>query len=65
MDVRLAFSVFDRPSPTLLGLDTQRDLGMVLDTVKGVAYSYRLQKEIPSRLLPSGHLALDLRPAVE
>ena len=60
--IRFSFSVFDRPSPTLLGMDTQRELGIVIDSEAGTVWSRRFASYLPTVRLRSGHLALDLRP---
>ncbi|CAK0882620.1 unnamed protein product [Prorocentrum cordatum] len=52
--------VLDRPSPILLGVDMLKKFGLVIDYERNTVYSRRLKKEIPTRVLASGHLALDL-----
>ena len=53
-------TVRNRETPLLLGADTLRRFGMVVDYAHNQVYSYRLGKEIPVVTLPSGHLAIHL-----
>ena len=53
-------TVANGATPILLGVDTLRKLGLVIDFAFDRAYSYTLQKMIPVQCLPSGHLAARL-----
>ena len=50
-------------TPILLGLDTIRKYGIVLDYYHDTIYSHVLGHNIPSVVLPSGHLGLALLPS--
>ena len=56
-------TVANEATPILLGVDTLRKLGLVIDFAFDRAYSYTLQKMIPAECLPSGHLAVRLAAA--
>ena len=56
-------TVANEATPILLGVDTLRKLGLVIDYAHDRAYSYTLQKMIPVQCLPSGHLAVRLTAA--
>lgn len=56
-------TVANEATPVLLGVDTLRKLGLVIDYAHDRAYSYTLQKMIPVVCLPSGHLAVRLGAA--
>lgn len=60
--VTMSFAVFDRPSPILLGLDIIRALGVEIDFKNGRVFSPEHNIVFPTVILPSGHLAWDLRP---
>ena len=56
-------TVANDATPVLLGVDTLRKFGLVIDYAHDRAYSYTLQKMIPVQCLPSGHLAVRLAAA--
>ena len=56
-------TVANEATPILLGVDTLRKLGLVIDYAHDRAYSYTLQKMSPVHCLPSGHLAVRLAAA--
>ena len=56
-------TVANEATPILLGVDTLRKFGLVIDYAHDRVYSYSLQKMIPVLSLPSGHLAVRLSPA--
>ena len=47
-------------TPILLGLDTLREFGLVINTDSAHCYSTKLRCRVPVTVLPSGHLALAL-----
>ena len=53
-------TVSNRDTPLLLGADTLRRFGLVVDYAHNRVYSHRLQREIAVVILPSGHLAINL-----
>ena len=53
-------TVSNKDTPLLLGADTLRRFGLVVDYAHNKVYSYKLGKEIPVVTLPSGHLAIHL-----
>ena len=50
-------------TPILLGLDMLREFGLVINADSANCYSTKLRCRIPVTVLPSGHLALVLRPS--
>ena len=56
-------SVVNDHTPILLGLDTLRRYGIVVDYYTDRVYSHVLERLIPSVRLPSGHLGVDLTRA--
>ncbi|CAK0911874.1 unnamed protein product [Prorocentrum cordatum] len=59
-DEAVSIYVLDRQSPVLLGIDMLKKHGLVIDYFHNTVYSHRFKREIPTRVLPSGHLALNL-----
>ncbi|CAK0907413.1 unnamed protein product [Prorocentrum cordatum] len=59
-DEAVSIYVLDRQSPVLLGIDMLKKYGLVIDYFHNTVYSHRFKREIPTRVLPSGHLALNL-----
>ncbi|CAK0855319.1 unnamed protein product [Prorocentrum cordatum] len=59
-DEAVSIYVLDRKSPVLLGIDMLKKYGLVIDYFHNTVYSHRFKREIPTRVLPSGHLALNL-----
>ena len=49
-------------TPMLLGLDFLRYYGLVVDYFNDTVFSHYLNQYIPSVVLSSGHIAVDLRP---
>ena len=49
-------------TPMLLGLDFLRYYGLVIDYFNDTVFSHRLNQYVPSVVLCSGHIAVDLRP---
>ena len=54
--------VLDRESPILLGVDMLKKFGLVIDYKHSTVYSHALQKNLETKVLPSGHLAIHLPP---
>jgi len=65
IELGLSFAVFDRRSPILLGLDLIMGLGISIDFKRKKVYSMLLGRYLPTTVLPTGHLAWDLRPVAE
>ncbi|CAK0814933.1 unnamed protein product, partial [Prorocentrum cordatum] len=59
-DEAVSIYVLDRQSPVLLGIDMLKKYGLVIDYFHNTVYSRRFKREIPTRVLPPGHLALNL-----
>ena len=59
----LGINVVGNPNTLLLlGLDTIRKYGLVLDYYHDAAYSHILKRYIPSIILSSGHMAVRVLP---
>ena len=59
----LGINVVGNPNtPLLLGLDTIRQYGLVLDYYHDTAYSHILERYIPSEVLSSEHMAVRVLP---
>ena len=52
----------ETPTPILLGLDFHQQFGCVADFRHKTCWSYELDRFLAVVTLPSGHLAVDLRP---
>jgi hypothetical protein len=63
----IPFTIFvvDRPAPILLGVDFLTKFGIQINYATNKVYSHRLSRSLPAVLLPSGHLALNLRSMVQ
>ena len=59
-DEAVSIYVLDRKSPVLLGIDMLKKYELVIDYRNDTVYPHRFQREIPTKVLPSGHLALNL-----
>ena len=49
-------------TPLLLGCDTLREYGLVLDYHHDTVYSHVLERYIPSKVLSSGHIGIRILP---
>ena len=61
-DEEISVYVLDRPSPVLLGVDMLKKLRLRIDYDTNEVYSHKLKRTIPTKVLPSGHIAIKLTP---
>ena len=64
-DTPFEIYVVGRPAPILLGVDFLTKFGIQINYATNQVYSHRLNRALPAELLPSRHLALNLKSMVQ